>query len=69
MNKYPNHDYTNSQLLDCGIDKSVMLEQNYVDLMILHRSKGINSVDIIMSSNSGMSFKLFNATTIEFFGQ
>ncbi len=47
----------------------MMLEQNYVDLMTLHGSKGINSVDIIMSSYSGMSFELFNATTIEFFGQ
>jgi len=33
MNKYSNHDYANTQLLDCGIDKSVTSKQNFVDLM------------------------------------
>jgi hypothetical protein len=37
MKKYPNNGYTISHLLDCGVDKSLMLEQDFVDLMIQHR--------------------------------
>ncbi len=33
MNKYSNHGYIVSQLLDCGVDKSLMLKQESVDLM------------------------------------
>jgi hypothetical protein len=33
MNKYLNHGYTVSQLLDCGVGKSLMSKQNFVDLM------------------------------------
>jgi hypothetical protein len=40
MNKYSNHGYTISQLLDHGVDKSLMLEQNSIDLMTQHRPKG-----------------------------
>jgi hypothetical protein len=45
MNKYLDHGYTISQLLDCGVDKWLMLEQDYVDLMIQHRLEGICNVD------------------------
>jgi hypothetical protein len=34
MNKYSDHGYIVSQLLDCGVGKSLMLEHNFVDLMI-----------------------------------
>jgi hypothetical protein len=50
MNKYPYHDYIVSQLLDYGVDKTVTLEQNVVDMMTQHRPKGICSVDNIRSS-------------------
>jgi hypothetical protein len=36
MNKYPNYDYAYLYLLDYGVYKSFMLEQNYVDMMIQH---------------------------------
>jgi len=52
MNKYPNHDYENLQLLDYGVDKSVTLEQNYIDLIPQHGLEGIYSVDNTKSSNS-----------------
>jgi hypothetical protein len=55
MNKYSNHDYTISQLLYCGVNKSLMSKQDYVDLMIQHRLEGICSVDYIRSLNLGMS--------------
>ncbi len=69
MTKHPNHDYANSQLLDYGIDKSMMLKQNSINLMIQHGSKGIYSVHITRSLDLGMSSKLFSATSIKFFGQ
>jgi len=34
MNKYVDHDYVDSQLLDCGVNKSMMSKQNYANLMI-----------------------------------
>jgi hypothetical protein len=34
MNKYLDHGYTISQLLDCGVDKSLMSKQDFADLMI-----------------------------------
>jgi hypothetical protein len=34
MNKYLDHGYTISQLLDYGVNNSLMSEQDYVDLMI-----------------------------------
>jgi hypothetical protein len=52
MNKYPNHGYVVSQLLDCGVDKLVMLKQNYVDMMTQHRPKGICNVNYTRSSHS-----------------
>ncbi len=55
MNKYPNHDYENLQLLDYGVDKSVTLEQNYIDLIPQHGLEGIYSVDNTKSSYSGVS--------------
>jgi hypothetical protein len=68
MNKYSNHDYINSQLLDCGVDKSLTSEQNYVDLMTPHRLERIYNLDNTMSSYSEMSSKLPSATSIEFLG-
>jgi hypothetical protein len=50
-----------SQLLDCGVDKSLTSETNSTDLMTQHRPKGICSVDYIMSSELGMSSKLPSA--------
>jgi hypothetical protein len=52
MNKYPNHGYIILYLLDCGVHKSLMSEQNYADPMTKHRPNGICSVDYIMSSKS-----------------
>jgi hypothetical protein len=69
VNKYPYHGYIVSHLLDCGIDKLVMLEQNYVDMMIQHRLEAICSVHNTRSSNSRMSLKLPSAMSIEFFSQ
>jgi hypothetical protein len=45
MNKYPDHDYANLYLLEYGVNKLVMIEQNFVDLMTQHGPKGICSVD------------------------
>ncbi len=67
MNKYSNHGYTISQLLDRGVDKSLMSKQYSIDLMIQHRPKGICSVDYTMSLDSRMSSKLPSAMSIEFF--
>jgi hypothetical protein len=55
MNKYVDHDYIISQLLDYGVDKLVMLEQNFVNLIIQHRPKGIYNVNNTKSSNLGIS--------------
>jgi hypothetical protein len=66
MNKYLDHGYTISQLLDCGVDKSLILEQDFVDLMTQHRLKGICSVDYTISSNSKMSSGSPNATSRKF---
>ncbi len=33
MNKYSNHDYADSQLLDYGVHKLVTLKQNSANLM------------------------------------
>ncbi len=33
MIKYPNHDYVDSQLLDCGVDKLMMSKQNFANMM------------------------------------
>jgi hypothetical protein len=55
--------------LDYEIDKSMMLEQNSTNLMILHGSKAIYNVDSIKSSYLRMSSKLFSATSIKFIGQ
>jgi hypothetical protein len=33
MNKYSGHGYSISQLLDCGVGKSLMSKQNSIDLM------------------------------------
>ncbi len=49
MNKYLDHGYTVSQLLDSGVDKSLMLKQDFVDLMTEHRPKKICSVDYTRS--------------------
>jgi hypothetical protein len=68
MNKYPYHDFTVTQLLDYGIDKTMMSKHFFVNLMTQHRPKGICNVDNTNSSNSGMSSKLPNATANEFLG-
>jgi hypothetical protein len=41
MNKYLDHGYIISQLFDCGVNKSLMLEQDSIDLMIEHKPEGI----------------------------
>jgi hypothetical protein len=69
MNKYPDHDYVNLQLLEYGVDKLVTSKQNFVDMMTQHRSKGICNVDNIRPLDSRVSSKLPNATSKEFFGQ
>ncbi len=61
MIKYPNHDYVDSQLLDCGVDKLMMSKQNFADMMTQHGSKAICNVDNTRSSDSGMSLELPNA--------
>jgi hypothetical protein len=69
MNKYSNHGYTVSQLLNYGVDKSLMSKQDSTDMMIQHRPKGICIVTYTRSLNSRMSSKLFNVMAIKFFGQ
>jgi hypothetical protein len=54
MNKYPNHGCIVSYLLDCGVDKLVTLEQNFVDYT--------SSLDF------KMSLKVLGATSTKFFG-
>jgi len=68
MNKHPNHDYANLQLLDYGLNKSMTSIQNFVDLMTRQGLKGIYSVHNIRSIDLGMSLELPNATSIKFFG-
>jgi hypothetical protein len=50
MHKYSDHGYIVSQLLDYGVDKSLMSKQNFVDLMTQHRPEGICNVDYTKSS-------------------
>ncbi len=45
INKYSNHDYVDSQLLDFGVNKLMTSKQTFVDLMTQHGTKGIYSVD------------------------
>jgi len=45
MNKYSYHDYVDSQLLNYGVDKSMTLKQDFVDLIIQNRLKGICNVN------------------------
>jgi len=45
MNKYSDHDYVHSQLLDYGVDKLMMSNQNFVNLMIQYRLEGVCRVD------------------------
>ncbi len=68
MNKWPDHDYANLQLLDYGLDKSMTSKQNFVDLMTRQGWKGIYNVHDIRSLDLGMSLELPNATSIKFFG-
>jgi hypothetical protein len=51
MNKYLGHGYIVSQLLDCEVNKSLMLEQDSANMMAQHKLEGIYSVNYIMSSN------------------
>ncbi len=44
MIKYPNHDYVDSQLLDCGVDKLMMSKQDFADMMTQDGSKAICNV-------------------------
>jgi hypothetical protein len=69
MNKYPNHGYIISQLLDCGVNKSLLLKQNSADMMVQHKLGGIYNVNYIMSSNLRMSLTLPSATSTKFFAQ
>jgi hypothetical protein len=52
MNKYPDHGYIVSQLLDYGVDKSMMSKQISTDLMTQHWPKGICNVDKTKSLES-----------------
>jgi hypothetical protein len=63
MNKYSDHDYVHSQLLDYGVDKLMMSSQNFVNLMIQYRLEGVCSVDSTRSSDLEMSSELPNATS------
>jgi len=67
--KYLDHDYVDSQLVDCGIDKLVMSKQNFANLMTQHGLKGIYSVNTTRSWNSRMSLELLNAMSTKFFSQ
>jgi hypothetical protein len=44
-----NHDYIISQLVDYRSDMSITLEQNYVNMMTLHKTIFFCSVDNAMS--------------------
>ncbi len=69
INKYPNHDYVDLQLLDYGVDKSMTSKQNFVDLMTQHGLEGVYKVDNTKSSNLGVSSELPSATSTQLFGQ
>ncbi len=64
MNKYSGHGYSISQLLDCGVGKSLMSKQNSIDLMSQHRLEGICNVNYTMSLNSGISSELLSANLL-----
>jgi hypothetical protein len=40
MKKYVDHDYVDSQLLDCGVNKLVMSKENSTNLMTQQWVKG-----------------------------
>ncbi len=69
MNKYSDHGYIVFQFLVCGVNKSLMSKQDYLDLMTQHRPQGICSVDYTKSLNLEMSSELFSAMSTNFFGQ
>ncbi len=69
MNKYSNHDYANPQLLDCGVDKSVMSKQNFANMIIQHKLEGTCNVNSTRSSYSKMSLELPSATSTKFLNQ
>jgi hypothetical protein len=52
MDKYPYHGYIVSQLLDYGVDKSMMSKQNSSNMMIQHWREGICSVNKTRSLKS-----------------
>ncbi len=52
MNKYLDHGYTISQLLDRGVDKSLMSKKDSANVTTRNRPKEICNVDYIMSSDS-----------------
>ncbi len=68
MNKYPDHGYTISKLLNYGVNKSLTSKQDFANLMTQHKPKGIYSVDYTRSLNLGMSLELLSATSTKFFG-
>jgi hypothetical protein len=47
---FRNHGYTILQLVDYRLDFSITLEQNFVDLMIQHKTKEIYNVNNTKSS-------------------
>jgi hypothetical protein len=57
MKIFRDHDYIVSQSLDYRSDKFVTLEQNFVDLMIQHRTKEVCSVDNTTSSDLELSLE------------
>jgi hypothetical protein len=52
MNKYLNHGYIVSLLLDCGVNKSLMSKQIFANMTIQHRPRGIYNVDYTRSLDS-----------------
>jgi len=69
MKIFIDHDYIVSQSLDYGLDRSITLEQIFINLMIQHRVNEVYSVDNTRSLDLKLSSEILSATSTKFLGQ
>ncbi len=69
MKVFTNSEYTLLQSLDYGLDRSIKSKQNFVNLMIQHRTQTVYSVDNTKSSDFDLSLEKLDATSTKVLGQ
>jgi hypothetical protein len=69
MKIFIDHDYIVSQSLDYGLDRSITLEQIFINLMIQHRVEEVYSVDNTRSLDLKLSSEKLSATSTKFLTQ